>query len=181
VRWSTCELGFAKSGEHRGLLQATRSSLGCSALEQQLRVPIGIEEDDDPAQSPRRRTTSREKTLVHAKKHAKEPTIARSRSRRSRIVKETDASVKKAIEKAYLRGAARSLAFAGGLLGRDVERRFFHLTSRGGFEPIGVDRRSRASATRSSSSLRVFEDRGERIATVSGATRALRQAARRGQ
>jgi hypothetical protein len=77
-----------------------------------------------------------EKTLVQAKKHAKELSSDLHRPlpvTKIATVLETDAPVRKAIDKA-VRGGRALTAFEA--FGRDVERRFFHLTSRGGFELI---------------------------------------------
>ncbi len=165
------KLGFAKEANIAGFYKRSDAFiLGCSALEQQLRVPIGIEEDDDPsAQEPSPAHDFAEKTLVHAKKHAKELHDRSLPVTKIAIVKETDASVKKAIEKA-IRGGRALTAFEA--FGRDVERRFFHLTSRGGFELIASTESQSCFGNAFLELLAGPKTEAERIATVS-ALRAL--------
>ncbi len=139
------KLGFAKEANIAGFYKRSDAFiLGCSVdprdastLERDLRVPIGLEEDDEPTPAePSAAHDFAEKTLVHAKKHAKEINGGAHRSlpmTKIAVVRETDAVVKKTIEKAIRAGRALT-AFEA--FGRDVERRFFHLTSRGGFELI---------------------------------------------
>jgi hypothetical protein len=141
------KLGFAKEANIAGFYKRSDAFiLGCSvdadASERELRVPIGIEEDEDPTPDvPSPAHDFAEKTLVHAKKHAKELGEGTTRTRpapplpltKIAMVRETDAVVKKAMEKAVKSGRALT-AFEA--FGRDVERRFFHLTSRGGFELV---------------------------------------------
>jgi hypothetical protein len=136
------KLGFAKEANIAGFYKRSDAFiLGCSVdpahVEKDLRVPIGIEEDDDPiASEPSPAHDFAEKTLVHAKKHAKELSSDSHRSlppTKIAIVRETDAVVKKTLEKAIRAGRALT-AFEA--FGRDVDRRFFHLTSRGGFELV---------------------------------------------
>ena len=140
------KLGFAKEANIAGFYKRSDAFiLGCSvdanASESDLRVPIGLEEDDDPMpEAPSAAHDFAEKTLVHAKKHAKELGEGTSKTRPAPLpltkiatVRETDAVVKKALEKAVRTGRALT-AFEA--FGRDVERRFFHLTSRGGFELV---------------------------------------------
>jgi hypothetical protein len=136
------KLGFAKEANIAGFYKRSDAFiLGCSvdadASERELRVPIGLEEDEDPTPDvPSAAHDFAEKTLVHAKKHAKELGDATSRTlplTKIATVRETDAVVKKAIDKA-VRGGRALTAFEA--FGRDVERRFFHLTSRGGFELV---------------------------------------------
>jgi hypothetical protein len=136
------KLGFAKEANIAGFYKRSDAFiLGCSvdasAAESDLRIPIGLEEDDDPTpDAPSAAHDFAEKTLVHAKKHAKELGDGTTRTlplTKVAPVRETDAVVKKAIEKAVRTGRALT-AFEA--FGRDVERRFFHLTSRGGFELV---------------------------------------------
>ena len=172
------KLGFAKEANIAGFYKRSDAFiLGCSvdesALEQQLRVPSGIEEDDEPsAEEASPAHDFAEKTLVHAKKHAKE--IQQSQHRplpvtKIAVVKETDAPVKKAIEKA-VRGGRALTAFEA--FGRDVERRFFHLTSRGGFELIASTESQSCFGNAFLELLTGPRTEAERIATVS-ALRAL--------
>ena len=136
------KLGFAKEANIAGFYKRSDAFiLGCSVdaagSESDLRVPIGLEEDDDTMpDAPSAAHDFAEKTLVHAKKHSKELGDSTTRTlplTKVAIVRETDAVVKKALEKAAKSGRALT-AFEA--FGRDVERRFFHLTSRGGFELV---------------------------------------------
>ncbi|MDB4933405.1 MAG: hypothetical protein JWP87_377 [Labilithrix sp.] len=137
------KLGFAKEANIAGFYKRSDAFiLGCSVdaanVENQLRVPIGLEEDEDPvADEPSPAHDFAEKTLAHAKKHAKElSSDAHARAlppTKIAVVRETDAAIKKTIDKAIRSGRALT-AFEA--FGRDVERRFFHLTSRGGFELV---------------------------------------------
>ena len=132
------KLGFAKEANIAGFYKRSDAFiLGCSvdsdAL-QTLQVPIGIEEDDDPIpEQPSAAHDFAEKTLAHAKKHAKELVDRPLPATKVAPVRETDAAIKKLIAKAISGGRALT-AFEA--FGRDVERRFFHLTSRGGFELV---------------------------------------------
>jgi hypothetical protein len=169
------KLGFAKEANIAGFYKRSDAFiLGCSvddsALETQLRVPIGLEEDDEPSvQDPSPAHDFAEKTLVHAKKHAKELHDRALPITRIATVKETDAPVKKAIEKA-VRGGRALTAFEA--FGRDVERRFFHLTSRGGFELIASTESQSCFGNAFLELLTGPKTEAERIATVS-ALRAL--------
>ena len=133
------KLGFAKEANIAGFYKRSDAFiLGCSvdaaALQTQLQVPIGIEEDDDPVPAePSAAHDFAEKTLAHAKKHAKELVDRPLPATKLAIVRENEAHIKKTIEKAIRTGRALT-AFEA--FGRDVERRFFHLTSRGGFELV---------------------------------------------
>jgi hypothetical protein len=133
------KLGFSKEANIAGFYKRSDAFiLGCSvdaaSLQGELRVPIGIEEDDEPMTiEPSAAHDFAEKTLAHAKKHAKELADRPLPATKIAIVRENEAHVKKAIEKAVRSGRALT-AFEA--FGRDVERRFFHLTSRGGFELI---------------------------------------------
>ena len=133
------KLGFAKEANIAGFYKRSDAFiLGCSvdegALERDLRLPMGMDDDEDPVPSePSAAHDFAEKTLVHAKKHSKELADRALPPTKIGIVRETDAVVKKSLEKAIRAGRALT-AFEA--FGRDVERRFFHLTSRGGFELV---------------------------------------------
>ena len=169
------KLGFAREANIAGFYKRSDAFiLGCSvddpALETQLRVPIGLEEDDEPsAQEPSPAHDFAEKTLVHAKKHAKELHDRPLPVTKIAIVKETDATLKKAIDKAVRSGRALT-AFEA--FGRDVERRFLHLTSRGGFELIASTESQSCFGNAFLELLTGPKTEAERIATVS-ALRAL--------
>ncbi|CAN5811565.1 hypothetical protein BH11MYX4_BH11MYX4_52780 [soil metagenome] len=169
------KLGFAKEANIAGFYKRSDAFiLGCSVddstLETQLRVPIGIEEDDEPTvMEPSPAVDFAEKTLVHAKKHAKELHDRPLPVTKIAVVRETDGPVKKAIEKA-VRGGRALTAFEA--FGRDVERRFFHLTSRGGFELIASTESQSCFGNAFLELLTGPKTEPERIATVS-ALRAL--------
>ena len=175
------KLGFAKEANIAGFYKRSDAFiLGCSvdagALETQLRVPIGIEEDDDEPTLDELRATPAyelaEKTLASAKKHAKELQSDTHRPlpvTKLAMVRETDAPVKKLIEKA-VRGGRALTAFEA--FGRDVERRFFHLTSRGGFELIASTESQSCFGNAFLELLTGPKTEAERLATVS-ALRAL--------
>ena len=137
------KLGFAKEANIAGFYKRSDAFiLGCSvdegSLERDLRLPMGIDDDDDDDDDPVPGEPSAahdfaEKTLVHAKKLAKELADRPLPATKLAIVRETDAIVKKSLEKTIRAGRALT-AFEA--FGRDVERRFFHLTSRGGFELV---------------------------------------------
>ena len=136
------KLGFVKEANISGFYKRSDAFiLGCAvdagAL-RNVRIPIGIEEDDDPTlAAPSAAHDFAEKTLVHAKKQAKELNEAAPRSlpptKIAGALRETDGIVKKAMDKA-LRGGRALTGFEA--FGRDVDRSFFHLTSRGGFELV---------------------------------------------
>jgi hypothetical protein len=130
------KLGFAKEANIAGFYKRSDAFiLGCSAdadTRSEPRLPMGLDEDDDPApEEPSPAHDFAEKTLVHAKKHARELHDRPLPLTKVALVRETDSVVRKAIERAVRTGRALT-AFEA--FGRDVERRFFHLTSRGGFE-----------------------------------------------
>ena len=131
------KLGFAREANISGFYKRSDAFiLGCSVATASLthRIPIGIEEDEEPApEVPSPAHDFAEKTLVRAKKLSKELGDRPLPPTKLAMVRETDAPVKKIIEKAIKSGRALT-AFEA--FGRDVERRFFHLTSRGGFELI---------------------------------------------
>ena len=169
------KLGFAKEANIAGFYKRSDAFiLGCSvdtdALHMQLQVPIGIEEDDDPMPTePSAAHDFAEKTLAHAKKHAKELADRPLPATKIAIVRENDAHVKKTIEKAIRAGRALT-AFEA--FGRDVERRFFHLTSRGGFELIASTESQSCFGNAFLELLTGPKTEAERIATIS-ALRAL--------
>jgi len=169
------KLGFAKEANIAGFYKRSDAFiLGCSvdadAMKTDLRVPIGIEEDDDPTPSePSAAHDFAEKTLVHAKKHAKELHDRPLPVTKIAVVRENEASVKKLTDKAVRSGRALT-AFEA--FGRDVERRFFHLTSRGGFELVASTESQSCFGNAFLELLTGPKTEPERIATVS-ALRAL--------
>lgn len=169
------KLGFAKEANIAGFYKRSDAFiLGCSvdsaAAQTDLHVPIGLEEDDDPTPAePSAAHDFAEKTLVHAKKHAKELADRPLPLTKVATVRETDAAVKKIVEKAIKTGRALT-AFEA--FGRDVERRFFHLTSRGGFELIASTESQSCFGNSFLELLTAPKTEAERLATVA-ALRAL--------
>lgn len=169
------KLGFAKEANIAGFYKRSDAFiLGCSvdaaSAQSDLHVPIGLEEDDDPVLAePSPAHDFAEKTLVHAKKHAKELADRPLPVTKIATVQETDTAVKKIVEKAIKSGRALT-AFEA--FGRDVERRFFHLTSRGGFELVASTESQSCFGNAFLELLTGPKTEAERLATVS-ALRAL--------
>lgn len=167
------KLGFAKEANIPGFYKRSDAFiLGCSvdatSLSTELRVPIGVEEDDDPVTpEPSAAHDFAEKTLAHAKKHAKELLDRPLPVTKVAVVREVD--VKKTLEKAVKTGRALT-AFEP--FGRDVERRFFQLTSRGGFELVASTESQSCFGNAFLELLTGPKTEAERLATVS-ALRAL--------
>lgn len=169
------KLGFAKEANIAGFYKRSDAFiLGCSvdaaAAHDSLHVPLGLEEDEDPMPAePSAAHDFAEKTLVHAKKHAKELADRPLPVTKVAIVRETDAAVKKIVEKAIKSGRALT-AFEA--FGRDVERRFFHLTSRGAFELVASTESQSCFGNSFLELLTGPKTEAERLATVA-ALRAL--------
>jgi hypothetical protein len=162
------KLGFAKEANIAGFYKRSDAFiLGCSVNDEthMLRVPVGIEEDDDPTpDEPSPAHDFAEKTLVHAKKHAKELHDHPLPITKVAVVRENDAVVKKGLEKAVRTGRALT-AFEA--FGRDVERRFFHLTSRGGFELVASTESQSCFGNAFLELLTAPTTEHERLATIS--------------
>lgn len=163
------KLGFAKEANIAGFYKRSDAFiLGCSVSDEALegfRVPVGTEEDDEPtveaASSPAHDFA--EKTLAHAKKHAKEFHDRPLPPTKVNVVSETDSAVRKTIEKAVKTGRALT-AFEA--FGRDVDRRFFSLTSRGGFELIASTEQQSCFGNAFIELLTGPKTEAERVATV---------------
>jgi hypothetical protein len=148
------KLGFAKEGSIPGFYKRSDAFLlGCSVntalaggvreavpLHSEIRIavrgriettPVTI--DDDKPDEPVIDTAHEfaERTLMHAKKHAKELADKALPAAKVSLIKEADA--RKAVDKA-LKGGRALTAFEP--FGRDVERRYFAVTARGGFELV---------------------------------------------
>lgn len=167
------KLGFAKEANIPGFYKRSDAFiLGCSvdaaSLSQQLPIPIGMEEDDEPpAPEPSAAHDFAEKTLAHAKKHAKELHDRPLPITKVAPLKETE--VKKTLEKALKAGRALT-AFES--FGRDVERRYFSLTSRGNFELVASTESQSCFGNAFVELMTGPKTEAERLATVS-ALRAL--------
>lgn len=136
--WS--KLGFAREANIPGFYKRSDAFiLGCSAHaqhESEVRIALSstaADDDDDvvAADEPSAAHDLAEKTLVRAKKHNKELLDRPLPPTKLATVKEAD--IKKALDKALKTGRALT-AFEP--FGRDVERRFFQITARGGFELV---------------------------------------------
>ena len=167
------KLGFAKEANIPGFYKRSDAFiLGCSvdaaSLQQQLPIPIGMEEDDEPpSPEPSAAHDFAEKTLAHAKKHAKELHDRSLPITKVAALKESE--VKKTLEKALKAGRALT-AFES--FGRDVERRYFSLTSRGGFELVASTESQSCFGNAFVELMTGPKTEAERLATVS-ALRAL--------
>lgn len=132
------KLGFAKEANIPGFYKRSDAFiLGCSvdeALEATPgHLPMFDEDDDDVAtvEEPSAAHERMEKTLAQAKKQNKELLDRPLPPTKLAVVKESD--IKKALEKTLRSGSALT-GFES--FGRDVERRFFSVTARGGFELV---------------------------------------------
>jgi len=146
------KLGFAKEGNIPGFYKRSDAFLlGCSVnnapapreaapLHSEIRIAVrgrvettAVVVDDDKPEEAVVDTAhaAAERTLVQAKKHAKE--LADKPLPAAKVVGIKEADAKKPVEKALKAGRALT-AFEP--FGRDVERRYFAITSRGGFELI---------------------------------------------
>jgi hypothetical protein len=144
------KLGFAKEGNIPGFYKRSDAFLlGCSVnnpgparetvpLHSEIRIAVRgrietvpLEEDRLEDREPVIDTAHEfaERTLVQAKKHAKELAEKALPVAKVSVIKESDA--RKPLEKALKSGRALT-AFEP--FGRDVERRYFGITARGGFE-----------------------------------------------
>jgi hypothetical protein len=131
------KLGFAKEANIPGFYKRSDAFiLGCS-VEAALSAPhagasLAMDDDDDPVvDEPSPAHDLMEKTLVKAKKGNKELLDRPLPVTKLAIVKATEAQ--KTVDKTLRAGRALT-AFEP--FGRDVERRFFHITGRGNFELV---------------------------------------------
>ncbi|HEY2517410.1 MAG TPA: hypothetical protein VGI39_41340 [Polyangiaceae bacterium] len=154
------KLGFAKEGNIPGFYKRSDAFLlGCSVnaalakepprevpMQSEIRIslrgrlahttpipPPILEEEEEEVEEPEIDSAHlfAEKTLVHAKKQAKD--LADKPLPPAKVTLIREAEAKKPLEKALKAGRALS-AFEP--FGRDVERRFFMVTCRGGFELV---------------------------------------------
>lgn len=131
------KLGFEKEANIPGFYKRSDAFiLGCvvddAALAAQPRIATLDDLDDEPAaEGPSPAHERMEKTLAQAKKAVKELLDRQLPPAKIAVVKDTE--VKKTIDKQLKAGRALT-AFEP--FGRDVERRWFHLTARSGFELV---------------------------------------------
>lgn len=161
------KLGFTKEGNIPCFYKRSDAfMLGCSvgaALAGDVRLPIVDDDDDDPiVEEPSAAHDFAEKTLVHAKKHAKELLDRPLPVTKLAVVREND--VKKTVERAVRTGHALT-AFEP--FGRDVERRFFQVTGRGNFELIASTESQSCFANAFLELLVGPKTEAERLATIS--------------
>jgi hypothetical protein len=188
------KLGFAKEGNIPGFYKRSdafmlgalaKSPRDVGALpafsEVRMRVPVGagafgsfnnasLSNDDVDHAEPRERDEPvatpahdrMERTIVHAKKHAKE--LAGTPMPLAKIGLLRDVDAQKAVEKAAKGGRALT-AFEP--FGRDVQRSFFMVTARGGFELVASTEQQSCFGNAFLELLTAPRDDAERLATMS--------------
>lgn len=178
------KLGFAKEGNIPGFYKRSDAFLlGCSVnsasmnapreaapLHSEIRIAVrGRVEttqmvvDDDKPEEPVVDTAHEfaERTLMQAKKHAKELVDKPLPAAKVSPIKEADA--KKPVEKALKSGRALT-AFEP--FGRDVERRYFSITARGGFELIASTESQACFGNAFLELLTAPKNEAEKLATI---------------
>jgi len=189
------KLGFAKEGNIPGFYKRSDAFLlGCSVnnapppreappLHSEIRIAVrgriettALMVDDDKPEEPvvDRAHEFAERTLVQAKKHAKELADKPLPAAKVAPIKEADA--KKAVEKALKTGRAIT-AFEP--FGRDVERRYFSITARGGFELIASTESQACFGNAFLELLTAPKNEPEKMATIRVAQGDVREAPRR--
>jgi hypothetical protein len=159
------KLGFKKEANIPGFYKRSDAFiLGCSVREAELEPPrMMFEDDDEPAPpEPSAAHDRAEKTLVVAKKHNKELLDRPLPVTKFALAKESDA--RRAVDRA-LRGGRALTAFEP--FGRDVERRWFAVTGRGGFELVGSTESQSCFGNAFLELLSAPKTEAERLATVS--------------
>jgi hypothetical protein len=167
-------LGFAKEANIAGFYKRSDAFiLGCSvdrASPPALFVPVGLDEDDDPThEEPSAAHDFAERTLAQAKRRAKELVERALPPSRVALLSEGDPLLKKSVDRALKSGRALT-AFEA--FGRDAARRFFHVTSRGGFELVASTEAQSCFGNAFLELLTGPATEAERVATVA-ALRAL--------
>lgn len=162
------KLGFAKEANIPGFYKRSDAFLlGCTAAEALLQseqhLAFDDDDDDDRAPEPSAAHDRMEKTIVQAKKAVKSLLDRQLPKTLLATMKETDA--RKATEKAVKAGRALT-AFEP--FGRDVERRFFQVTGRGGFELVASTESQSCFGNAFLELLTGPKTEADRLATVSG-------------
>lgn len=162
------KLGFAKEANIPGFYKRSDAFLlGCSAAEALLQsehhLAFDDDDDDDRAPEPSAAHDRMEKTIVQAKKAVKGLLDRQLPPTKLAIIKEGEA--RKITEKALKAGRALT-AFEP--FGRDVERRFFQVTGRGGFELVASTESQSCFGNAFLELLTGPKTEAERLATVSG-------------
>lgn len=165
------KLGFAREANIPGFYKRSDAFiLGCSAnaqIESEVRIAVASSADDDEDEAPEADAPSAahdlaEKTLATAKKHNKE--LLDRPLPPTKLVAVKEADVKKTLEKALKAGRALT-AFEP--FGRDVQRRFFQITARGGFELVASIESQSCFGNAFLELLTAPKTEAERLATVS--------------
>lgn len=129
------KLGFSKEANIPSFYKRSDAFLlGSPVDDASLRepnFPTFLDEDDTPEEKSSPAHEQMEKTLVQAKKQVK--ALLDRQLPPSKVVQVKEAEIHKTLEKALRSGSALT-AFES--FGRDVERRYFQLTARNGFELI---------------------------------------------
>jgi len=160
------KLGFAKEGNVPGFYKRSDAFLlGLSVgdgppAQSEMRLAVGGSDKDDPEIDAAH--AAMERTIVQAKKQAKE--LADRALPATKIAPLKEPEAKKAAADALKRGRALT-AFEP--FGRDVERRYFLLTSRGGFELIASIESQSCFGNTYLELLTAPKNEAERLATVS--------------
>lgn len=161
------KLGFAKEANIPGFYKRSDAfMLGCSASEALLQSEsmLALDDDDDAdrAAEPSAAHDRMEKTIVQAKKATKELLDRQLPATKIAVVREAD--VKKTVDKALKTGRALT-AFEP--FGRDVERRFFQVTGRAGFELVVSTESQSCFGNSFLELLTAPKTDGERLSTIS--------------
>ncbi len=162
------KLGFQKEANIPGFYKRSDAFiLGCvvddEALSAEPRHTSMDDADDEPAPAePSPAHDRMEKTIVQAKKAVKELLDRQLPPAKLATVKESE--VKKTIDKQLKTGRALT-AFEP--FGRDVERRWFHLTARSGFELIASTESQSCFGNAFLELLTAPKSEHERLATIS--------------
>ena len=166
------KLGFAKEGNIPGFYKRSDAFLlGCSVdaatratpAQSEMRISLhdsGNEHVEDVVDMAAHDLA--EKTLVRAKKHAKE--LVEQPLPIAKVAPMREADAKKAVEKAQKAGRALT-AFEP--FGRDVQRRYFTVTTRGGFELVISTESQACFGNAFLELLTAPKNASERLATVS--------------
>ncbi len=165
------KLGFAKEGSIPGFYKRSDAFLlGCAAqadaVVSQSRIALGDDDDDEPRR-PSAAHDFAEKTLAHAKRQAKSITAKMLPPAKVTPLREADA--RKAVSAALKCGRALT-AFEP--FGRDIERRYFSLTTRGGFDLVASTESQSCFGNAFIELLQAPRNEAERLGTI-GALGAL--------
>ncbi|MDF2693832.1 MAG: hypothetical protein K0S65_2215 [Labilithrix sp.] len=163
------KLGFSKEANIPGFYKRSDAFLlGTTVDDDALRVGAlraldGIDDDDDVIDdAPSPAHDLMEKTLVQAKKQAK--VLLDRPLPPTKVAQVKEAEIHKTLEKALRSGRALT-AFEP--FGRDVERRYFQLTARNGFELVGSTESQSCFGNSFLELLTAPSTEHERLATIS--------------